>query len=304
VPALAPAGAARRRLAVLGSPIEHSLSPTLHARAYEILGVPFDYERVEVRSGELEAFLTGLDESWLGLSLTMPLKREIIPLLDAASPLVETLGVANTVVFSAGVAGDDEARRLAGHNTDVDGITRSIEALRLADSTASFAEGRSALLGGGATAASALVAAEALGIRSITAYLRDPAKGADLTALAATLGLAFEIAPLTRLNDSPVFDFVISTLPGGAASSVEVTPASTGAVLLDVAYEPWPTALATRWATSGGSIASGLDMLVEQAIGQIRLFTGLPQSQPLADEASLRAALRVSVGLAPAAVSE
>lgn len=295
MPALAPAGAARRRLAVLGSPIEHSLSPTLHARAYEILGVPFDYERVEVRSGELEAFLARLDESWLGLSLTMPLKREVVPLLDAASPLVETLGVANTVVFS----GDG----LSGHNTDVDGITRSIEALRPAGTETSFAEGRSALLGGGATAASALVAAEALGVRSLTAYLRDPAKGADLTSLAATLGLHADIAPLASLDDSPVFDFVISTLPGGAADSFEVTPASTGAILLDVAYEPWPTALATRWAASGGSIASGLDMLVEQAIGQIRLFTGLPQSRPLPDEGSLRAALRASVGLAPAAVS-
>ena len=67
------------RLAVLGSPIAHSKSPALHRAAYGALGLDWTYEAVEVRDGALEPFLAGLDASWRGLSLTMPLKREVLP---------------------------------------------------------------------------------------------------------------------------------------------------------------------------------------------------------------------------------
>lgn len=154
---------ARRRLAVLGSPIEHSLSPRLQGIAYDRLGLPFDYGLAEVVSGSLAAFVDSLDESWRGLSLTMPLKREVVPLLDEASPLVRRLGVANTVVLSQ----VDGSQHLSGHNTDVDGITRAV-ASRLAGAGASAGAGalrvdQTLIIGGGATAASALAAVADLG---------------------------------------------------------------------------------------------------------------------------------------------
>jgi len=106
---------AARTLAVLGSPIAHSKSPRLHAAAYRVLGLPWTYTAVEVVEGSLGAFVNTCDSRWRGLSLTMPLKREVLPMLASCSALVETVGAANTVLF------DDELG-MHGFNTDVAGI--------------------------------------------------------------------------------------------------------------------------------------------------------------------------------------
>jgi len=286
---VSPAG--RRRLAVLGSPIGHSLSPVLHATAYALLGVPFDYSRAEVRSGELTAWLAALDDSWLGLSLTMPLKREVLPLLDSTSPLVDELGVANTVLFTTDADTDAGRRRMHGFNTDVDGIVRTVAALDPASSAV--------ILGGGATAASALYAAHTLGAGEITVFLREPARAGELVTLGERLGVPVRLRRLGELDAAGPLPFVISTLPGGVADGLLLRPADAGSVLFDVAYDPWPSSIAEAWAAAGGVVFSGLDMLVEQAISQVRIFTGGAQDEPLPGEAGIRAAMRAAVGLAP-----
>ncbi|WP_307802918.1 shikimate dehydrogenase [Frigoribacterium sp. PvP032] len=302
--------AAPRRLAVLGSPIAHSLSPALHRAAYAELGLDWQYDRAEVASGELGQFLDETTDAaaettdaatdatdsaaaatteaaarpWRGLSLTMPLKREVLPLLDTISPLAAALGVANTVVI------DDDGRR-HGHNTDVDGIVRTVEAhhdARPASAT---------ILGGGATASSAMWAAWQLGARSFSVHLRNPMRAGELTSLASELGCDVSIAPLTELGTLAPLDFVISTLPGGVADDLPLRPRSTASILFDVAYEPWPTRVASTWTADGGIAFSGLDMLFEQAVSQVRLFTGLPQEERLDDENRVRAAMRAAVGL-------
>jgi shikimate dehydrogenase len=276
---------ARRRLAVLGSPIEHSLSPVLHRTAYEHLGLPYDYDRVEVASGGLADFVGGLDASWRGLSLTMPLKREVLPLLDRTTPLVDELGVANTMAFRT-VGGRVERW---GANTDVDGLVRPVAAL-------GHVPGEATVLGGGATALSAMAAAWNLGARSFSIHLRNPMRAGELTSLAAELGADVMVAPLTELPSLGPLDFVISTLPGGAADDLHLRPTSNSSVLFDVAYEPWPTRLASRWSADGGIVFNGLDMLVEQALGQVRLFSGRAQDEPVPDEDVVRDAMRDSVG--------
>jgi shikimate dehydrogenase len=284
--------AAPRRLAVLGSPIAHSLSPALHRAAYAELGLDWHYDRAEVASGELEQFLaettggtgTGTgDRPWRGLSLTMPLKREVLPLLDTVSPLALSLGVANTVVI-------DDGRR-HGHNTDVDGIVRTVEAHHDARPESAT------ILGGGATASSAMWAAWQLGARSFSVHLRNPMRAGELTSLASELGGDISIAPLTELGTLAPLDFVISTLPGGVADDLPLRPRSESSILFDVAYEPWPTRVASTWSADGGIAFSGLDMLVEQAVSQVRLFTGRAQEERLDDEDRVRAAMRAAVGL-------
>lgn len=275
----------RTRLAVLGSPIAHSLSPTLHAAAYDVLGVPFRYGRHEVASGELDAFVTGLGPEWRGLSLTMPLKREVLPLLDRTTPLVDELGVANTIAFRQ--SGDRVLRW--GANTDVEGLVRPVEAL-------GHLPGEATVLGGGATAASALTAAVRLGAALVRVFVRDTARAGALVDLAVRLGIALEVHPITELPGTR-HGFVVSTLPGGAADQLDLTPSGSDAVLFDVAYEPWPTAVAARWAEADGRVLNGLDMLTEQAIGQIRFFLAGDQDELLPAEADVRRAMRVAVGL-------
>ncbi|MFS0729283.1 shikimate dehydrogenase [Curtobacterium sp. 1P10AnD] len=276
---------ARSHLAVLGSPIAHSLSPTLHAAAYDVLGVPFTYGRHEVASGGLDAFVAGLGPEWRGLSLTMPLKREVLPLLDSTTPLVDELGVANTILFRTV---GDRVERL-GANTDVEGLVRPVEAL-------GQLPGEATVLGGGATAASAVTAAVRLGAVLVRVFLRDRAKSRRLVDLAVRLGVSLEVHALTDLPGTH-HGFVLSTLPGGAADQLDLVPSDPDAVLFDVAYEPWPTVAASRWSEAGGRVLNGLDMLTEQAIGQIRFFLSGDQDQLLPDEAAVRRAMRSAVGL-------
>ncbi|HEV7742222.1 MAG TPA: shikimate dehydrogenase, partial [Pseudolysinimonas sp.] len=143
------AAEASARLAVLGSPIAHSKSPALHRAAYEVLGLDWRYDAIEVAEGALATFLGGLDASWRGLSLTMPLKREVLPALRSASPMVERVGAANTVLVRNGA--------LDGFNTDVAGIIGAFREVGV-DHLESVQ-----VLGAGATAASVLVAVADLG---------------------------------------------------------------------------------------------------------------------------------------------
>jgi shikimate dehydrogenase len=278
----------RTVLTVLGSPIAHSLSPTLHTAAYDVLGVPFTYGRHEVTSGGLDAFVAGLGPEQRGLSLTMPLKREVLPLLDRTTPLVDELGVANTLAFRT------EGGRLvrAGANTDVEGLVRPVAAL-------GHVPGEATILGGGATAASALTASLRLGARLVRVFVRDTARTRDLVALATRLGVTVEVHPLADLGQAGPLGFVVSTLPGGAADDLPLVPSGHDAVLFDVAYEPWPTAVASRWQAAGGRVLNGLDMLTEQAIGQIRFFLTGDEDELLPSEAEVRRAMRAAVGLTP-----
>lgn len=243
------------RAAVLGRPVAHSLSPRLHRAAYAALGLDWTYDAVELEAAGLPAFLDGLGAEWAGLSLTMPLKQAVLPLLDSCTDLARDVAAANTVVLSGG--------RRHGHNTDVAGI---VAALREAGVTRVQ---RPVVLGGGATARSALAALLSLGCRTPVLVVRS--EPVETLAAAVRLGVRPTVAPL-----SPgVFDgcdLVLSTLPAGAADGVAAYIAAVPA-LLDVVYDPWPTALA---AACRGVVVSGASMLLHQAAAQVELMTGRP----------------------------
>jgi shikimate dehydrogenase len=280
---------AQRRLAVLGSPIAHSKSPALHAAAYRVLGLDWDYGIADVPSGELARFVANLDGSWRGLSLTMPLKKEILPLLDRRHDLVELTGAANTVLFDNGVR---------GFNTDVFGVTESFRGAGIES------VGSAWVLGAGATAASVIVALSELGARSLVVLVRDPLRAESIVRLGTEVGVAVEVLELTMVEDAAqvlarhdVPDVVISTLPGGAAMPLRFPGAvSSTSVLLDVAYDPWPSPLAQTWT---GPVISGLEMLLFQALGQVRIFVGgSPHGElhsELRSEGAVLAAMRESL---------
>lgn len=261
------------RLAVLGSPIAHSRSPLLHAAAAEVLGLDWDYRRIEATEQNLPGVIAGLGPEWVGLSLTMPLKRAVLPLIADHDPLVDRLGLANTVRLG-------ERPHLA--NTDVGGIEVVL---------AAQAGARSAVvLGGGATAASALEALGRLGVRERIVAARRP----DVAALQLA-GHAERFVSLATV-DLAHAEVVVSTLPGHAETVVRLPAAVPGTPLLDVAYDPWPTALGTRWLAAGGRLLHGLDMLIEQAVLQVRIFTDADPDVALPQEDAIRAAMREAVG--------
>jgi shikimate dehydrogenase len=267
---------AHRRLAVLGAPIAHSRSPLLHAAAAEVLGLDWDYGRAEVREGELPGFLAGLGPEWLGLSLTMPLKRAVVPLVPESDELVARLGLANTVLLG---------ERPVLFNTDVPAIVAVLGGLDPA--------APAVVLGGGATAASALEALRLLGAEQRVVLARDPGR-----AERALRDLATHYARLEHGRPVQVLPggVVVSTLPGGADAAFVVPPLLDGERLLDVAYDPWPSPLGAAWTAAGGRLLHGLDMLAEQALLQVRIFTTGDPRTPLPREELVREAMRGAVG--------
>lgn len=276
------------QLAVLGSPISHSRSPALHAAAYSVLGLDWSYGSHELVADGLEDFLASCDESWRGLSVTMPLKQRAFELAQESDRTAQLTGAVNTLRF-LGRGGD---RHLVGFNTDVEGIVRAVKAAGV--SSVNMAE----ILGGGATAASALVAAAELGAEHISFVLRSPEKAAPLVSLARELGVRADSRSFSEHLNASTPDLVISTLPGGVVLPLEHPFAiMRSALLLDVAYAPWPSEIAAAWHGAGGRVINGLSMLVHQAIIQVRIFVAADPFLPLDDEDRVLRAMLDVVGL-------
>ncbi len=248
------------RCAVLGSPIAHSLSPVLHRAAYAELGLGWAYEAVELTEGGLAEFLDGLDASWRGLSLTMPLKRAVVPLVDELSDRARQAQAANTVVLDGG--------RRSGHNTDIPGIAAALRERYDGPVDAAL------VLGGGATAASAVLALADLGCTTVTLVVRDEVRAQETLAAAARhpSSPAVDVRPFGA--PVPGADVLVSTIPAAAQDDGVLDLLDGVRAVFEVIYEPWPTPLAVRARRDGRVLVGGLDLLVHQAVLQVELMTG------------------------------
>ncbi|MGW6281634.1 shikimate dehydrogenase [Kribbella sp. NPDC055071] len=267
------------RCAVLGSPIAHSLSPAMHRAAYAALGLDWRYDAFEVEETELRGFVASLGDDVRGLSLTMPLKRVALDLVDTVDPVAELIGAANTMLF------EPDGTRSA-HNTDVPGLVNAFaeHGITAADTAI--------VLGGGATAASALAALRSMQVSEVTVVVRDRSKVDRLLDLAAELGLRTSVADFSQVEQTGGFDLCVSTVPGGAIDPWADHFANVAPVVFDVAYHPWPTRLAVAAHRIGTELLNGLDLLVHQATLQVEMMTGRSPA-PLA---AMRAAAREELG--------
>jgi shikimate dehydrogenase len=250
------------RCAVLGDPIAHSLSPVLHRAAYVELGLDWTYDAVRVPAGGLAAYVDGLGSQWRGLSLTMPLKREALPLLTSRDSWTVIAGAANTVLLDA-----DGGRH--GLNTDVPGAEAAI-------GQATETHLRSAVvLGGGATATSVLLALAERGLERAVLVVRDPARAAETVEAVARHPHPPEVV-VTSWSELSAgdADIVVSTVPAAAQTDQVLGAVSEVPVVFDVVYDPWPTPLAVAATTSGRTLVSGLELLLWQAVDQVRAMTG------------------------------
>ncbi len=247
---------------MLGAPISHSLSPVLHRTAYDELGLDWGYDAHEVTETTLPGFLDGLDATWRGLSLTMPLKRTVVPLLDELTARAAQAGAANTVVLEGG--------RRTGHNTDVPGVSAALRE-RYAGSVE-----RAVIVGGGATAASAVLGLADLGCRRVTVLVREESRAAETVAAAARHPRAPAVDVRRIGSRPPEADVLVSTIPATAQGEEVTRLGEHVGVVFDVLYDPWPTPLAVGTRTTGAVLVAGLDLLVHQAALQVELMTGAP----------------------------
>jgi shikimate dehydrogenase len=255
-----------RQYAVLGSPIEHSKSPTIHTAAFDVLGAAAQYTRFEV-SENLKSWLESKPD-FAGFSVTMPLKKQALDLAERADPLAIATQSANTLVRTD--SGWD------AYNSDVFGIQQALKGYKFSSVC---------VLGTGATARSAIVAMLEAGKR-VSIWGRDAEKVSRLCA-------EFEIDAVEKLHIALSQPAVISTVVAGALD--DQLRGDYKGILLDVIYHPWPTNLAGHF--EGGKVISGLEMLIWQAIGQQRLFNGHELDEPLSAENKIIQAVRSALSV-------
>lgn len=242
------------RAAVLGSPISHSLSPRIHRKAYEILGIAADYQAVELDENSFPSFFAANSgDSWSGFSLTMPLKE---------------------VAFDVATSVDERTKRINSANTlyrsGTNWSATSTDLLAFENLLSVPADAKVAIIGGGGTARAAAGALNSK-ISSLDVLLRNPERITAISQAAPDLSINIceMSAPLAG------YDLIIQSTPLGAFDEYVDALRSTEGRLLECLYKPWPTPLVSRFTELGGSVISGKELLVEQALFQIKLFSQL-----------------------------
>lgn len=260
---------ARRRFAVIGSPITHSLSPVLHAAAYRSLGATdASYGRYEVGAGQLESFLrSGPGRALHGVSVTMPGKGEAFTLADETDAVSAQLQISNTLIRRPD-------GRWRAENHDVHGIVASLRDHGVGSPSAG------GVLGSGATALSAVAALVQLGAQEVRLSARNPDKLTPLRELAETAGAAVRVIDWEQSHQLLATDTLISALATEGAEAVsrrwaDRSDLARPGVFLDVLYDPWPAPLAKVISARGGEVADGLEMLAHQAAMQVRSMLGV-----------------------------
>ncbi len=243
------------RAAVLGSPISHSLSPTLHMAAYRYLAIEGKYEAIDVDAGHLADFVSNLDQSWTGLSLTMPLKEAVLSVATAVDDLAIRINSANTLLRTS--------HGWRALSTDVNGFAQTL----LAHDVDDFK--KVTILGSGATARAAAAACD-MADRQITVVHRSVQREASMRKAAPLASMTF-LPWGAHLEDS---DLLINTTPAGVADEY-CENLNVAGVYFEALYSPWPTKLLAAWRSLKGYGIDGIDLLVHQGIDQISLMTGL-----------------------------
>jgi shikimate dehydrogenase len=264
---------------VVGSPIEHSLSPVLHSAVYVHLGLDLAYGRNLVLEGELEDFLGS--SAVAGVSVTMPLKQEAFSIATSHDKYALLSGVANTLFRKDGT--------WSAANTDVYGVIQALAPTPEPKLTA--------LIGSGSTARSALVAlSQKFPASAISVLARNHQAAIELSEFAASLGFTASPRPV---NSHEVLDadLVMSLVPAGSFRELwhevsEHSAPKTG-TLFDVAYNPWPSEAAVAWGS--GRVISGIEMLIWQAIEQVQLFIRSTGQETEIDRDSLYQVMKSAV---------
>lgn len=263
-------------LGVIGTPIRHSLSPTILNAAFAAAGLDWAMAAFEVADGDAARALDGVRALGLrGLSVTMPHKEPVAAAADELSEDARLLGAANCVV--------NDGERLTGHSTDGPGL---LDALR---DEAGFDAGgcRAVVVGAGGAARAVVLALGRAGATDVAVVNRSPARAE------AAAGLAGRAGHVAEADSIAEADLVVNATPlGMTIEQLPIDPQLLGPrhLVADLVYHPATTPLLVAARERGARAVNGLGMLVHQAGHAFRLWTA--QAPPLeAMAAAARAAL-------------
>ncbi|HEU0072732.1 MAG TPA: shikimate dehydrogenase [Dehalococcoidia bacterium] len=280
----------RTLAAIIGYPLDHSMSPPLHNAGFAALGLNVHYEAWPIPIEELPATVERLrSDEMLGISVTVPYKQAVMPLLDEIDPAADAIGSVNTLVR--------RGRTLVGYNTDKDGFIRSLR-----EAGCDPAGLRALVLGvGGAERAVAYGLVEA-GVASIALAGRRPDRVAAAAGHLAVSTphpvqvdrLPFDEASLTRAAAEA--GLIVNTTPIGMRyspheheSPLPAAALRPGLWVVDIVYNPLETVLLRLAREAGAHAVDGLGMLVYQGVAQQELWTGREPPGDIMREAALAA---------------
>lgn len=279
-------------VALLGYPVEHSLSPLMHNAAFAAAGLDLVYLAFAVSPGALPAALAGLRSLGLhGANVTVPHKEKVMDYLDAIDPAAARIGAVNTIV--------NEGGRLVGYNTDGSGFLRSLTEVGFDP-----AGKRAVILGAGGAARAVAFALAGAGCGELAIANRTPGRALALTA--ALEGYAHPVKALSlegmELREWLArADLVVNTTCVGMWPRVEAIPLPAGWLragqwVYDLVYNPLETCLLREARRQGCQAVSGLGMLLYQGAEAFTLWTGRPAPVKVMDSA-LREAIQVMTGV-------
>jgi shikimate dehydrogenase len=253
-----------RTAAVIGNPVQHSLSPLIHNAAFEAAGLDWSYVAFEVAPGRAASALAAMRTLHLGgLSVTMPHKAEIAEAVDRLSPQAALLGAVNCVAWEDG--------ELVGHNTDGPGFVDSL----VAETFLPVAGSRCAVIGAGGAARAVVLALTEAGAGDVAVINRTKKKAV------AAADLAGRVGRVGKASDVADADIVVNATSVGMAgtSNAGVSPVPAellhrDQVVADLVYHPRRTQLLNDGAAAGAICVGGVGMLVHQAARQFELWTG------------------------------
>ncbi|KAK3714342.1 3-dehydroquinate dehydratase (3-dehydroquinase) [Vermiconidia calcicola] len=281
---------APKKFFLFGQPVRQSRSPALHNKLFEVTGLPHEYGfcETDIASDIVDIIRS---QSFGGGSVTIPLKLDVMPLVDVIDPAAQTIGAVNTIVPSQDEAGDTI---LTGHNTDWQGMEL---ALRNAGAQGSGTKA-GMVIGGGGTARAAIYALKSMGYSPIYLVGRNKSKLATLTQSFSddyNIRLLSSVEEANQIPEPQHPVVAIGTIPGDtpidadmreilisifqvgatAANTAGVTPGNASKVLLEMAYKPSVTSLMRLAGNSGWRTVPGLEALVAQGTYQFELWTGI-----------------------------
>ncbi len=253
--------------AVIGDPIDHSLSPNIHNAAFRELGLDCTYIAYRIPKGELAAGIEALKKIKIsGFNVTIPHKIEMIKFLDSVNEDCSIIGATNTV------SNDDG--RLIGYNTDMDGFLDPLKRRKI-----NLADTKVLLIGAGGAARAIVAAFAKEKAEKITIANRTLKKGNDLAQFAHKIGIEANAISLDEVKES-ASDYNIIVNATSVGLNNEPSPISTetineNSIVYDIVYKPINTDLIKQAKNNGATIVYGYEMLLGQAILAFKIWHGV-----------------------------
>ncbi len=274
-----------RLVGIVGNPLSHSLSPTIHNAAFDYLGLNWCYVPLPVEEGRLVEALQGIEAlRFAGINVTMPYKTDVLPLLDEVAMFAESVGAVNTILLDKG--------RLIGYNTDGRGFYTAL----VRDVGYDVKDKRILVLGAGGASRSVTVSLALAGCASIVIVNRSPDRSRQLAEIITRSAPDIEVSWLSPDDNYDIVvaesDLIINATPltiFDGSLRVPVSLLNKNHLVCDLNYSLYQPPLLQEAEARGAEVMDGKGMLLYQAAAAFEIWTGLEAPVEVMRTALLRA---------------